>query len=40
MNSECHRANILSSKYSRTGIVAIKDTGSYGGYAWVQLFAD
>ena len=40
LNSEMHRANILSSNYTRVGIGLAENSGnSFDGYAWVQLFA-
>lgn len=40
MNSPGHRANIMNSSYSRIGLAAKVSTGTYGGYAWAQFFAD
>lgn len=37
MNSEGHRANILSDKYSSIGIGYVKSSSGYGHY-WVQMF--
>lgn len=39
LNSEGHRANIMSDSYSRIGVAAIPNTNG-SGYAWVQIFAN
>lgn len=39
MNSEGHRANILSDKFGKLGVGLVKSTTGYG-YYWVQIFTD
>lgn len=39
MNSEGHRANILSPKYGKLGIGFVKSSSGYQ-YYWVQIFTD
>lgn len=39
MNSEGHRANIMSDKFGTIGVAAVKNT-SNGMYYWTQLFTD
>jgi|GEM_PF-4887589 len=41
MNSPGHRANIMSTKYSRIGVAVTQSTDArYNGYAWAQEFAN
>lgn len=39
MNSEGHRANILSASYNKLGVGYVKSSSGYGNY-WVQIFTD
>ena len=40
MNSAGHRANILSSNYTKVGAAMVYDSESPFGYYWVQLFTN
>ncbi|MCR4686592.1 MAG: SH3 domain-containing protein [Lachnospiraceae bacterium] len=40
MNSEGHKANILSGNFNRIGVACYSDPNSAYGYYWVQVFSD